>query len=42
MDLMGSSCYPQLTPEDVEEAFRFYKAHRAEIDEHIRLNLADD
>ena len=34
--------YPQLTLEDVQEAFRFYETHRAEIDEHIRANLAED
>ena len=34
--------YPQLTSEDVEEAFRYYETHRAEIDEHIRVNNADD
>jgi len=36
------AAYPQLTPEDVQEAFSFYEAHRAEIDEHIRLNNAED
>jgi uncharacterized protein (DUF433 family) len=34
--------YPQLTSEDVEEAFRFYETHRAEIDQYIADNLADD
>lgn len=34
--------YPQLTPEDVREAFSFYETHRAEIDRYIAANLADD
>lgn len=34
--------YPQLTQDDVEEAFRFYETHRAEIDQYIAANLADD
>lgn len=33
--------FPRLTPDDVEEALVFYKAHRAEIDEQIRAQLAD-
>lgn len=34
--------YPQLTSEDVRQAFHFYEAHRAEIDQYIAENLADD
>ena len=28
--------YPQLTPETLDEAIRYYEAHRAEIDEELR------
>jgi len=34
--------YPHLTTADVQAALSFYEAHRAEIDEHIRANLAED
>ena len=34
--------YPHLTSADVQAALSFYEAHRAEIDEHIRANLAED
>ncbi len=33
--------FPRLTPDDIEEALVFYQAHRAEIDEQIRAQLAD-
>jgi uncharacterized protein (DUF433 family) len=28
--------YPQLTPETLDEALRYYEAHRAAIDEELR------
>ncbi len=28
--------YPQLTPETLDEALRYYEDHRAEIDEELR------
>jgi uncharacterized protein (DUF433 family) len=34
--------YPHLTSADVEAAFRFYEAHRDEIDEYIRVNNIED
>lgn len=34
--------YPQLSRDDVEAALAFYRAHEAEIDWHIRANIADD
>ena len=34
--------YPQLTSEDIKEAFHFDETHRAEIDRYITENLADD
>jgi uncharacterized protein (DUF433 family) len=33
--------YPQLEAADVEGALEYYEAHRAEIDEYMRENLAD-
>lgn len=34
--------YPQLSRDDIEAALAFYSAHQAEIDWHIRANVADD
>jgi len=36
------SAYPQLTPADVQDALAFYETSRAEIDQYIQANLADD
>jgi len=33
--------YPQLAPADVHEALAFYEAYSDEIDQYIRLNLAE-
>ena len=33
--------YPRLTAADVREALDFYAAHRDEVDERIRAQLAD-
>ena len=34
--------YPHLSAADVNDALAFYQANRAEIDERIRVNLAED
>ena len=34
--------YPQLSPADVHDVLAFYEAHKAQIERHIRANLADD
>ena len=33
--------YPRLNEPDVREALAYYEAHRAELDERIRAQLAD-
>ena len=35
------AAYPRLTADDVTEALAYYEAHRREIDERIRAQLAD-
>ena len=35
------AAYPRLTADDVPEALAYYEAHRREIDERIRAQLAD-
>lgn len=34
--------YPHLSAADVNDALAFYQTNRAEIDERIRVNLAED
>ena len=36
------TAYPHLSAADVNDALAFYQANRAEIDERIRVNLAED
>ena len=33
--------YPRLTEDDAKEALAYYEAHRQEVDERIRAQLAD-
>jgi uncharacterized protein (DUF433 family) len=35
------AAYPRLTADDVTEALAYYEAHRRELDERIRAQLAD-
>jgi len=35
------AAYPQLTPDDVQDALTFYEAAKTEIDQYIQANLAE-